>query len=226
MAGQQSTSAGQQHDLFANAGHIPGKTRGGENCSAWEPALNSGLASVVQFAGSLPGSILLSLGQTIVVVCACSDMVRLLSVPGSHGRYVANTVFRTLAPPAILVTALRVLIDAASGIWPNVTAGMFVLVVLTYRWRTDTDEDNWWKGKGKALGRWLRKQTAIGFRPAPAAARSGSTARQSLNRPAKSSAVSEPPESASPSMTSAKSCDFFALSAMTFSSIVSLATSR
>jgi len=41
--------------------------------------------------------------------------------------------------------------------------------VVTYRWRTDTDEDSWWKGKGKALGKWLRKQTAGGFRPATAA---------------------------------------------------------
>ncbi len=131
--------------------------------------MSSGLASAVQFAGSLPGSILLTLGQTVVVVCACSDMVRMMSVPRSHGRYVANTVFRTLVPLAILTTALRALLDAASGVWPNVTAGMFVLVVLTYRWRTDTDEDSWWKGKGKALGRWLRKQAAPRGLAAPAA---------------------------------------------------------
>ncbi|MDP9696327.1 UNVERIFIED_ORG: hypothetical protein J2X79_003907 [Arthrobacter globiformis] len=134
--------------------------------------MSSGLASAVQFAGSLPGSILLTLGQAVVVVCACSDMVRLLSVPRSHRRYQANTVFRTLAPAAILTTALKALIDAASGAWPNVTAGMFVLAVLIYRWRTDTDEDSWWKGKGKALGRWFSKRTSFGLRPAPAAAMS------------------------------------------------------
>ncbi|MDQ1060624.1 hypothetical protein QFZ23_004525 [Arthrobacter globiformis] len=132
--------------------------------------MSSGLASAVQFAGSLSGSILLTLGQAVVVVCACSDMVRLLSVPRSHRRYLANTVFRTLAPPAILATAVRALLDAATGVWPNVTAGMFVLMVLIYRWRTDTDEDSWWKGKGKALGRWFSKRSAFGLRPAPAAA--------------------------------------------------------
>lgn len=134
--------------------------------------MNAGLASAVQFAGSLPGSILLTLAQAVVVVCACSDMVRLMSVPRSHRRYLANTVFRTLAPPAILAVALRALLDAASGVWPNVTAGMFVLVVLIYRWRTDTDEDSWWKGKGKALGRWFAKRSAFGLRPAPATAMS------------------------------------------------------
>ncbi len=34
----------------------------------------------------------------------------------------------------------------------------------------DADEDNWWKGKGKALGRWLRNRAASGSMVAPAAA--------------------------------------------------------
>lgn len=122
--------------------------------------MSSGLAPAIQFAASLPGSILLVLGQTLVLVCVCSDMLRLLSVPRSRGRYLANTVFRTLALPAILVMACTVLLDAASGAWGDVSLGMFVLVMVTYRWRIDSDEDNWWKGKGKAFGRWLRKQTA------------------------------------------------------------------
>ena len=134
------------------------------------PAMNSGLAPAVQFAASLPGAVLLVLGQTLVLVCVCSDMLRLLSVPRSHGRYVANTVFRTLALPAILVMACTVLLDAATGVWGDVTLGMFVLVVVTYRWRTDTDEDSWWKGKGKALGRWLRRHAAPRILAAPAAA--------------------------------------------------------
>jgi hypothetical protein len=133
-------------------------------------AMNPGLAPAVQFAASLPGAVLLVLGQTLVLVCVCSDMLRLLSVPRSRGRYVANTVFRTLALPAILVMACTVLLDAATGVWGDVSLGMFVLVMVTYRWRTDTDEDNWWKGKGKALGRWLRKQTAPRSLSAPAAA--------------------------------------------------------
>ena len=132
--------------------------------------MSSGLASAVQFAGSLPGSILLTLGQALVVACVCFDMVRVLSVPRSHGRYVANTIFRTLAPPAILVMAFSVLIDAAAGAWSGVSAGMFVLVVVTYRWRTSSDEDNWWKGKGKALGRWLQKRASVSSLTAPAAA--------------------------------------------------------
>jgi hypothetical protein len=132
--------------------------------------MSSGLASAVQFAGSLPGTILLTLGQALVVACVCFDMVRMLSVPRSHGRYVANTIFRTLAPPAILVMAFSVLIDAAAGAWSGVSAGMLVLVVVTYRWRTSSDEDSWWKGKGKALGRWLQKRASVSSLTAPAAA--------------------------------------------------------
>lgn len=132
--------------------------------------MSSGLASAVQFAGSLPGSILMTLGHTLVLVCVWFDMVRVLSVPRSHRRYVANTVFRTLALPAILFTAASVLIDVASGALQNVATGVFVLVVVIFRWRSDSDEDNWWKGKGKALGRWLRNQTASRSLTAPAAA--------------------------------------------------------
>lgn len=158
-----------QHDLLTNTGRGVGNASA-DSSSVRGCAVSSGLAPAVQFAASLPGSILLALGQTLVLVCVCSDMLRLLSVPRSHGRYMANTVFRTLALPAILVMACTVLLDAATGVWGDVTLGMFVLVVVTYRWRTDTDEDSWWKGKGKALGKWLRKQTAGGFRPATAAA--------------------------------------------------------
>ncbi|QCB96331.1 hypothetical protein E5206_04815 [Arthrobacter sp. PAMC25564] len=132
--------------------------------------MSSGLASAVQFAGSLPGSILMILGQTLVLVCVCSDMVRVLSVPRSHRRYVANTVFLTLALPAILFTTASVVIAAASGTWLNVATGVFVAVVVIFRWRSDSDDDNWWKGKGKALGRWLRSRTAPRSLAAPAGA--------------------------------------------------------
>ena len=40
--------------------------------------MNSGLHALAMFAGSLTGSILLTLGQTIVVICVCFDMVRAL----------------------------------------------------------------------------------------------------------------------------------------------------
>jgi predicted membrane channel-forming protein YqfA (hemolysin III family) len=134
--------------------------------------MNSGLQVLAMFAGSLTGSILLSLGQTVVVVCVCFDMVRALSVPRSHRRYVANTVFTTLAWPSILISAVIVLIDAASGTWQEVAGGVFVMVMVIFRWRHGGDEDSWWKGKGKALGRWFSKRTTFGLRPAPAAAMS------------------------------------------------------
>nr|WP_160668898.1 hypothetical protein [Pseudarthrobacter sp. ATCC 49987] len=132
--------------------------------------MNSGLSALALIAGSLPGSILLSLGQTVVVVCVCFDMVRALSVPRSHRRYVANTVFTTLAWPSILISAVTVLIDAASGTWQDVAGGVFVMVMVIFRWRNGGDEDSWWKGKGKKLADWFRNQTASRSVTAPAAA--------------------------------------------------------
>jgi hypothetical protein len=132
--------------------------------------MSQGLQAAVLFAGSLPGAILMTLGQTVVVACVCFDFVRAVSVPRSHRRYVANTVFRTLALPSILIMAFSVLLDAASGSWTNVAAGVFVMVAVIFRWHHDTDEDNWWKGKGKALGRWLKNRAASGSLVAPAAA--------------------------------------------------------
>lgn len=132
--------------------------------------MSPGLQTAVLFAGSLPGHILLSLGQTLVVVCLCFDFVRAVSVPRSRRRYVANTVFRTLALPSMLVMSFSVLLDAAAGSWTNVAAGVFVLVAVIFRWHHDTDEDSWWKGKGKALGRWLKSRAASGSLVAPATA--------------------------------------------------------
>ena len=132
--------------------------------------MNSGLHPLVMFAGSLTGSVLLSLGQAIVVVCVCFDMVRALSVPRSHRRYVANTVFATLAWPSILICAVSVLIDAASGTWQDVAGGVFMMVMVIYRWRDGGDEDSWWKGRGKKLATWFRNQTSSRSATVPAAA--------------------------------------------------------
>ena len=132
--------------------------------------MNSGLQAVAFFGSSLPGLLLLTLGQALVVVCVCFDLVRAVSVPRTRRRYVANTVFRTLALPSILSMALIVLVQAASGAWEQVAGGVFVLVSVIFRWHHDTDEDSWWTGKGKQLGRWLRSRAVTRFVTAPAAA--------------------------------------------------------
>jgi hypothetical protein len=120
------------------------------------------------FAGSLAGHVLLSLGQAVVVVCVCFDMVRALSVPRSHRRYVASTIFRTLAVPSVLVMGVSVLVDAVFWSWMDVAMGVFVMVMIIFRLHHDKDEDNWWKGKGKKLARWARKQLSSGRSLAPA----------------------------------------------------------
>ncbi|UVJ41684.1 hypothetical protein [Arthrobacter sp. CJ23] len=124
------------------------------------------MESAAMFAGSLPGLILMDLGQAMVVVCLCFDMVRALSVPRSHRRYVASTVFRTLAVPSILVMGVSVLVDVIFLSWMDLVMGVLVMVTIIFRWHHDKDEDNWWKGKGKKLARWARKQLA----PPPALA--------------------------------------------------------
>ena len=128
--------------------------------------MSAGMETVAMFAGSMPGQILLALGQTVVVICVCCDMVRALSVPRSHRRYVASTVFRTLALPSVLATAVSVLVDAVFWSWMDVAMGVFVMVAIIFRLHHDKDEDNWWKGKGKKLARWARRQ----FIPRAAAA--------------------------------------------------------
>jgi hypothetical protein len=122
--------------------------------------MSSGLEVAAASAGSLPGALLISLGQAVVVVCVCFDMARAVSVPRSNRRYLANTVFMALAWPSILITAFVVLIDAARGDWQNVAAGVFVVVAVIFRWHDGRDDDSWWQGRGKALGRWLRRHAA------------------------------------------------------------------
>jgi Co/Zn/Cd efflux system component len=112
--------------------------------------------------------ILLAIGQTVVVVCACFDMVRALSVPRSHRRYIASTVFRTLAVPSILATGMSALIAALSWSWTDVCMSTFVMVAIIFRLHHDKDEDSWWKGKGKKLARWARRQFSSGTTVAPA----------------------------------------------------------
>lgn len=132
--------------------------------------MSAGMESVAMFAGSMTGLVLLTLGQMMVVVCVCFDMVRALSVPRSHRRYVASTVFRSLALPSVLVMGISVLVDAVFWSWLEVTMGMFVIMMIIFRLHHDKDEDNWWKGRGKRIATWLRNQTATRSVTAPAAA--------------------------------------------------------
>ena len=130
--------------------------------------MSAGMETVAMLAGSMPGQILLALGQTVVVICVCCDMVRALSVPRSHRRYVASTVFRTLAIPSVLASGVTVLVDAVFWSWMDVAMGVFVMVAIIFRLHHDKDEDNWWKGKGKKLARWARRQLSPRSAVAPA----------------------------------------------------------
>lgn len=132
--------------------------------------MSAGMESVAMFAGSLPGQLVLCLGQAMVVACACCDMLRAVSAPRSRPRFVASTAFRTLAVPSILAMGINVLVYAAFWSWMEVAMGVFVIVMIIFRWHQDLDEDNWWKGKGTKLARWAGRQLAPRPATAPAAA--------------------------------------------------------
>ncbi|SDT62652.1 hypothetical protein SAMN04489743_4054 [Pseudarthrobacter equi] len=126
------------------------------------------MEAVSSFSASVPGQTLLAIGQTVVVVCVCFDMVRATSVPRSHRRYVASTVFRTLAIPAVIADALTVLVAIVVSSWIDVVMGMFVLTAIIFRFHYGKDEDNWWQGKGKKLARWARRHLSARTSVAPA----------------------------------------------------------
>jgi hypothetical protein len=67
-----------------------------------------------------------------------------------------------------VVNGLTVLIALVLWSWIDVVMGMFVLVAIIFRLHHDKDEDNWWKGKGKKLARWARRQFAGRTSTAPA----------------------------------------------------------
>jgi hypothetical protein len=133
--------------------------------------MNSGLEYLAAFAGSLPGLIVLAICQLLVVACLCFDMVRALSVPRSHRRYVAATGFRTLALPSIAAAAMSVLTYAAASAWLDVILGVFVMVMIIFRWHHSKDEDNWWQGKGTKLLKWARSVLGPRMMPSPVSAR-------------------------------------------------------
>jgi hypothetical protein len=63
---------------------------------------------------------------------------------------------------------VSVLVDAAFRSWVDVAMGVFVMVAIVFRLHHDKDEDNFWKGKGKKLARWARRQFSSSTSVAPA----------------------------------------------------------
>ncbi|MDI3279650.1 hypothetical protein QK292_19120, partial [Arthrobacter sp. AL08] len=70
--------------------------------------------------------------------------------------------------PSIIAAGMSVLIDALAWSWMDVGMSMFVMVAIIFHLHHDKDEDNWWKGKGKKLARWARRQFSSGASVAPA----------------------------------------------------------
>lgn len=80
-----------------------------------------------------------SLGPALCFVLMCE--------PGSRGRYIANTVLRTMLGPATMLVTLDLAINAAAGDWLIAALNGVFLAFLPLYFRLAGDEDNWWNGR-------------------------------------------------------------------------------
>lgn len=101
-----------------------------------------------------------SLGPALGFVLLCEH--------GSRGRYIANTVLRTLLGPATMLMTLDLAVNAAGGDWVIAALDCVFLAFLPLYFRLAGDEDNWWNGRmGKireAVSSWPTITTVAGSR--------------------------------------------------------------
>lgn len=98
--------------------------------------------------------------QCIVAVCIMSDFIRRQMARGTRGHYVMTTITRTLAVPAILMKMTDLVLDAADKDYFQMAIDVVVLMYLILYWFWTRDDDNWWKGRGKKMGRWAKHRLA------------------------------------------------------------------
>lgn len=98
--------------------------------------------------------------QCIVAVCIMSDFIRRQMARGTRGHYVMTTITRTLAVPAILMKMTDLVLDAADKDYFEMAIDVVVLMYLILYWFWTRDDDNWWKGSGKKMGRWAKRRLA------------------------------------------------------------------
>ncbi|HEX9089712.1 MAG TPA: hypothetical protein VF867_19630 [Arthrobacter sp.] len=96
--------------------------------------------------------------EVVVDGCIFADLIRHYAVRGTRRHYVLTTVVRTLSVPAILVKMTDIVLDSADRDYFGVSMDVIVTMFLFLNWYRSKDDDNWWKGRGKKLGRWVCKQ--------------------------------------------------------------------
>lgn len=94
--------------------------------------------------------------QCIVAVCILSDFIRRRMVRGTRAHYAMTTITRTLAVPAILMKMTDIVLDTADRDYLMLAVDVAVLMYLILYWFWTKDDDNWWKGRGRKIGRALR----------------------------------------------------------------------
>ena len=108
----------------------------------------------------------------IKAVHLLSDLLRRPMVKRSRPHYVFTTIARTTAVPAILITMCDIIFDFADGDYPLVGFDVLVCMYMILSWFYSKDDDNWWKGRGRKLGRWatgrLRRLVVRGRQVRPA----------------------------------------------------------
>lgn len=77
---------------------------------------------------------------------------------GSRGRYIANTVLRTMMGPATMLVTIDLAINTAGRDWPVAALNGIFLAFLPLHFRLAAGEDNWWNG------RWGKIRDALSVR--------------------------------------------------------------
>lgn len=96
--------------------------------------------------------------EITVAGCILADLIRRYLVRGTRRHYVLTTIVRTLSVPAILVKMTDIVLDSADRDYFGVSLDVLVTMFLIMNWYWSKDDDNWWKGRSKKLGRWARRQ--------------------------------------------------------------------
>jgi hypothetical protein len=94
--------------------------------------------------------------QCIVAACILSDFIRRRMVRGTRAHYVMTTIARTLGVPAILMKMTDLILDTADKDYLMLAIDVVVLMYLILYWFWTKDDDNWWKGRGRKIGRAVR----------------------------------------------------------------------
>lgn len=99
-----------------------------------------------------------------------ADLFASMSVKGTRRRYLAVSVMATLIYPVFSLYVLNFLIDVVTENWIRVLIDIYICWYANRLWNRVKDEDNWWKGRGKKIGKTIKKAFTVS---SPAAAGAG-----------------------------------------------------